>query len=136
MTSLSLNWHLPKNGLGAQSDGQCYNHAISAYNYIDSEGKESVNLLTFKTSNGMAVYKLTAEGSGVEGMKETAKVSIYTEAGKIMLNQVADEVSVFNGAGQMVAKQANDSEITTSTKGFYVVKATVNGKTTTAKVIL
>ena len=55
-------WVLPENGLGDVSDGGTRYHAVEARLYPDANGKQGVNLLTYKCNNGMGVYGIGEEG--------------------------------------------------------------------------
>ncbi|MBD5170959.1 MAG: hypothetical protein HDT07_02990 [Bacteroidales bacterium] len=55
-------WLLPENGLGEVSDGGTRMHAVETRAYPDANGKQGVNLLTYKCNNGMGVYGIGEDG--------------------------------------------------------------------------
>lgn len=66
-------WLLPENGLGEVSDGGTRMHAVETKVYKDENGKEGVNLLTYKCNNGIGVYSIGEEGwknPAIEGVND------------------------------------------------------------------
>ena len=62
LETMTKYWQLPADSLGKINDAGSRVHSISIEKGIDSEGNEEVTLLTFKSFNGMGVYKI---GKGV-----------------------------------------------------------------------
>ncbi len=60
LKSLELAWQLPADSLGKVSDTGLRIHNLSYEKTIDAQGNEVVTLLSFKSCNGMAVYKIGA----------------------------------------------------------------------------
>lgn len=59
---MELYWTVPTNGLGELSDGGTRIHAVETLKFVDSNGKEGVYLLTYKSNNGLGVYVISEEG--------------------------------------------------------------------------
>ena len=57
-------WQIPADGLGVTSDGGNRVHSIAVEYGTDDEGNEEVTLLSYKSYNGIAIYKI---GRNVEG---------------------------------------------------------------------
>lgn len=55
-------WDIPENGLGSTSDGGTRVHPVEARVYTDDSGNEGAYVLTYKCTNGVAVYVVAEEG--------------------------------------------------------------------------
>ena len=71
MESLALRWQVPADSLGKVSDTGLRVHCLSCDKELDAEGNEVVTLFTFKSYNGMGVYKI---GKNVGGDPEPPAV--------------------------------------------------------------
>ena len=58
LAGMTKYWQIPADGLGSVNDDGLRVHCFSVEYGVDSEGFEEVTLLTFKSCNGMAVYKI------------------------------------------------------------------------------
>ena len=130
-------WMVPAMGLGMTSDTGTRVHCI-AKEYTEYNGHEAVNILTFKTMNGMGVYRLVdTETVGVAAnIADVAAAKIYVNGGLIKVSEPASSIEVYNVAGQLVDRIANADEIAAPADGVYVVKAMVGGNAVVQKVIL
>lgn len=130
-------WMVPAMGLGMTSDTGTRVHCI-AKEYTEYNGHEAVNILTFKTMNGMGVYRLVdTETDGVAAnIADVAAAKIYVNGGLIKVSAPASSIEVYNVAGQLVDRVANADEIAAPADGVYVVKAMVGGNAVVQKVIL
>ena len=109
---MAYYWTVPTTGLGATSDGGLRVESIG-YSYgTDSDGNQYVNLLVYKTRNGMAVYKISKEVTS--GISNTAGS-----------NTVVAE-KFYNLSGTQVA------EPTDGTRAIYIVVKTYSDGTTRA----
>lgn len=62
-------WQIPADSLGKVNDGGLRVHCFAVDKEIDENGDEVVTLLTFKSCNGMAVYKIGKNVKPVENDK-------------------------------------------------------------------
>ncbi len=132
-------WRVPENGLGDISDSGTRVHCI-AKEYTEYGGHEAVNILTFKTMNGMGVYRLVDTNTTVSVSDniadEAVAAKIYVNGGLIKVSEPASSIEVYNVAGQLVDRVANADEIAAPADGVYIVKAMVGGNSVVQKVIL
>ena len=132
-------WMVPAMGLGMTSDTGTRVHCI-AKEYTEYNGHEAVNILTFKTMNGMGVYRLVDTNTTVSVSDniadEAVAAKIYVNGGLIKVSEPASSIEVYNVAGQLVDRVANADEIAAPADGVYVVKAMVGGNAVVQKVIL
>lgn len=131
-------WMVPAMGLGMTSDTGTRVHCI-AKEYTEYNGHEAVNILTFKTMNGMGVYRLVDTETGSVGdnlADDLAAAKITVNGDVISVSEVASTIEVYNVAGQLVNRVANASEIAAPADGVYIVKAMVGGNAVVQKVIL
>lgn len=129
MASMEYLWMVPEDGLGQTSDGGRRKHSMK---FIEKE--DGTYFFSYKGNNGMAVYKISADGSVGKNIMSTAKIRV--NGGVISVSEKASSIEVYNVMGQKVAQVNNASEVKAPAQGAYIVKATVNGKAVVAKVIL
>ena len=91
IAGMSQYWMVPYDGLGDTSDGGNRVHCINTL-YSQENGKDVVTLFTFKSYNGMAVYKIGTDVTGPDpdpevygdvdgnGIVDTADLAIVIDA--------------------------------------------------------
>ena len=134
-------WLVPADGLGKTSDNGTRYHGLDKIALEDDvNGKHAMLLVSFKCTNGVAVYRIAEEGyivnGGVADNSVAAAASIRVNGDVIAVSEVAESIEVYNVAGQKVAQVENASEIAAPVNGVYVVKAVVAGAPVVAKVIV
>ena len=79
---------------------------------------------------------LTVADIGAGLQESTTDSHIYCVNNIIKLGQIADQVKVYNTDGRLLLQSANTTTVDVSTipKGVYIVKATLNGATSIAKI--
>lgn len=136
MESMQYLWTVPAGvGLGESKGGGRRYHTLEAYE-TEENGKPVAYFVTYKESNGMAVYKLGLEGDGgvAANVAETAQIRVNGDV--IAVSETAESIEVYNIAGQKVAEAQNATEVAAPQNGVYVVKAVVAGTPVVKKVIL
>ena len=61
LAGMTKYWQIPADSLGKVNDSGLRVHCFAVEYGTDSKGNEEVTLLTFKSYNGMAVYKITVD---------------------------------------------------------------------------
>lgn len=139
-SSMEHLWTVPADGFSTTSDGGKRVHCIQGVQLDpDANGKNATLLLTFKCFNGLAVYRIAEEGYSAQGgvaENVVANAQITVNGDVIAVSEVAEAIEVYNIAGQKVAQANNATEVAAPAAGVYVVKATVAGEQTVAKVVV
>lgn len=138
--SMEHLWTVPADGFSTTSDGGTRVHCIQGVQLDpDANGKNATLLVTFKCFNGLAVYRIAEEGYSAQGgvaENVVANAQITVNGDVIAVSEVAEAIEVYNIAGQKVAQANNATEVAAPAAGVYVVKATVAGEQTVAKVVV
>lgn len=138
--SMEHLWTVPADGFSTTSDGGTRIHCIQGVQLDpDANGKNATLLVTFKCFNGLAVYRIAEEGYSAQGgvaENVVANAQITVNGDVIAVSEVAEAIEVYNIAGQKVAQANNATEVAAPAAGVYVVKATVAGEQTVAKVVV
>lgn len=139
-SSMEHLWTVPADGFATVSDGGTRVHCIQGVQLApDANGKNATLLVTFKCFNGLAVYRIAEEGYNPQGgvaENVVANAQITVNGDVIAVSEVAEAIEVYNIAGQKVAQANNATEVAAPAAGVYVVKATVAGEQTVAKVVV
>ena len=139
-SSMEHLWTVPADGFSTTSDGGTRVHCIQGVQLPeDAAGKSATLLVTFKCFNGLAVYRIAEEGYNPQGgvaENVVANAQITVNGDVIAVSEVAEAIEVYNIAGQKVAQANNATEVVAPAAGVYVVKATVAGEQTVAKVVV
>ncbi len=138
-TFASINnlWTVPADGMGQTTDGGNRIHCITSVALPDdANGKAATLVLSFKSFNGMAVYRVAEEGYGSVAENVVAAADIRVNGDVIAVSEVAESIEVYNVAGQKVAQVENTAEVAAPATGLYIVKAVVDGTPVVKKVIV
>ena len=135
--SMKRCWTVPADGFGMEKGGGARYHAISREIVENPDGTKYANIFTFKTDNGMALYKIGKNVSGgVNDAIANDAAEINVNGNVITVSAEASEINVYNVAGQVVATANNATEVVAPAAGVYVVKAVVAGTPVVKKVVL
>ena len=123
--------------MGQTTDGGNRIHCITSVALPDdANGKAATLVLSFKSFNGMAVYRVAEEGYGSVAENVVAAADIRVNGDVIAVSEVAESIEVYNVAGQKVAQVENTAEVAAPATGLYIVKAVVDGTPVVKKVIV
>ncbi len=105
------------------------------YIYIDVTGTSGTNY-RIEMPGIEAIYDNAP--SGVEEIydNEDNALQIMVNGNEISIDKTADNIVVYDLTGKLILSAENTSSITIPTAGAYIIKATINGETSVAKVIL
>lgn len=130
-------WMVPQTGFGKESDGGNRYHGLNREVVKRQDGSEYINLFSFKSFNGMGLYKIGKNLSGgVNDALANDAAQITVNGNVIAVSAEASEINVYNVAGQVVATAKNATEVAAPAAGVYVVKAVVAGTPVVKKVVL
>ncbi len=135
--SMTKYWMVPQSGFGTTSDGGNRYHGLNCETVTNADGSQYVNLFSFKSNNGMGLYKIGKNISGgVNDAIANDAAEITVNGNVIAVSAEASEINVYNVAGQVVATANNATEVVAPAAGVYVVKAVVAGTPVVKKVVL
>ena len=107
--------------------------------YSNKDSFDRTNIYIYVPGNGMAAYSLSRHidiFTGAEGLNND-NININTDAQKITFGCDVDQACIYTLSGMMVNAVENASSIEKpATKGVYILQLTINGVTTTHKIVI
>ncbi len=107
--------------------------------YSNGESFDRTNIYIYVPGNGMAAYSLSRHidiFTGAEGLNSD-NINININAQKITFGCEVDNAQIYTLSGMMVNSVENATSIESpATKGVYILRLTINGVTTTHKIVI
>ena len=107
--------------------------------YSNRNSFDRTNIYIYVPGNGMAAYSLSRHidiFTGAEGLN-SENININKNAQKITFGCEVDNAQIYTLSGMMVNSAENASSIESpAAKGVYILRLTINGVTTTHKIVI
>jgi hypothetical protein len=107
--------------------------------YSNKDSFDRTNIYIYVPGNGMAAYSLSRHidiFTGAEGLN-SENINININAQKITFGCEVDNAQIYTLSGMMVNSAENASSIESpAAKGVYILRLTINGVTTTHKIVI
>ncbi len=107
--------------------------------YSNGDSFDRTNIYIYVPGNGMAAYSLSRHidiFTGAEGLN-SENINININAQKITFGCEVDNAQIYTLSGMMVNSAENASSIESpAAKGVYILRLTINGVTTTHKIVI
>lgn len=107
--------------------------------YSNKDSFDRTNIYIYVPGNGMAAYSLSRHidiFTGAEGLN-SENINININAQKITFGCEVDNSQIYTLSGMMVNSAENASSIESpAAKGVYILRLTINGVTTTHKIVI
>jgi len=149
--AISKYWTIPNDDIGKVANAGKDFGMLADYSQYDavtgtakssniqtySSGYDRTNVYIYVPGNGMAAYSLTRHiYTGAEGIN-AQNIKIGVNAQEITFGCEVDKACIYSLSGMLINSIDDASSIEKpDAKGVYVIQLTVNGKTTTHKIII
>lgn len=147
--NISKLWDFPKDNIGnVDNGGDDFGMLVDYLQYNSLTGKpknnltrgsaqDRTNIYIYVPGNGMAAYSLTRHiYTGAEGI-DAENIDIKITNQEITFGCDVDNAQIYTLSGIMINSIDNASSIEKpATKGIYILQLTINGVTTTHKIVI